>query len=263
MAKQKWQLQENFPASKIWFSKLKVPIKCPAQRTEKHLYCCGLHQQSRDKDAERQCLRFFGFFKGKGFRNLHAGRATRRRTHSMLSVRAIAPSDGTSQTLHKDTQLQMICLWGAASLAWEALTTFSVFLRPSDLQRLVTYLPASQVQVYKTKPGLWVHHEARWRGDSPGAPVTSWPWMLQGQKLQITNKGTLSRDEKIRRDFKKKYSKGAKNKIKINIWEKGKRQKEKEVEGERNRNLKAWNFFKRKTTSILGFYYQLNYQVWD
>lgn len=50
--------------------------------------------------------------------------------------------------------------------------------------------------------------------------------MLQGQKLQITNKGTLSRDKKIRRDFKKKYSKGAKNKIKINIWEKGKRERE-------------------------------------
>lgn len=56
--------------------------------------------------------------------------------------------------------------------------------------------------------------------------------MLQGQKLQITNKGTLSGDEKIWRDFKTKYSKGAKNKIKIKIWDKGKRQKEKEVEGE-------------------------------
>lgn len=30
--------------------------------------------------------------------------------------------------------------------------------------------------------------------------------------MQITNKGTLSRDEKIRRDFKKKYSKGANKK---------------------------------------------------
>lgn len=72
--------------------------------------------------------------------------------------------------------------------------------------------------------------------------------MLQGQKLQITNQGTLSRDEKIRRDFKKKYSKGAKNKIKINIWEKGKRQKEKEVEGEKQKFkslelLKKENYF--------------------
>lgn len=116
MAKQKWQLQENFPASKIWFSKLKVPIKCPARRTEKYLYCCGLHQQSRDKDAKRQCSRFLGFLKGKGFRNLHAGKATRRRMHSTLSVRASHPVTATSQTLLKDTQLQMICLWGESSL---------------------------------------------------------------------------------------------------------------------------------------------------
>lgn len=48
--------------------------------------------------------------------------------------------------------------------------------------------------------------------------------------MQITNKGTLSRDVKIRRDFKKKYSKGANQKKRT--WEKGKRQKKREVEEE-------------------------------
>lgn len=63
--------------------------------------------------------------------------------------------------------------------------------------------------------------------------------MLQGQRLQITNKGTLSRDEKIRRDFKKKYSKGAnkKQKQKKNLGEREKT--EKQGSRRRNRNLKA------------------------
>lgn len=118
---------------------------------------------------------------------------------------------------------------------WEALTTFShVFMSfyyggwHTCLLARSKYIKQAQDWRFTMEPG--------WEGHFPGVPITPWPGTVQGPILKITNEGNSSRNEKVRRDSLKRYSKGAKTSKNLETMG---NDRKREVEGE---IFKSWDF---------------------
>lgn len=159
------------------------------------LHFCGLHQRRQDRKMPKDNVKGSEIsLKAKDQETFH-GQGYTKQMHIMLSIRgATSQCWSLPKQFMRTHSCRWFCLWSEASPGMRS--THCVCLCPFDLLRLVTYLPSSQEQVYKTSQGQQVHHEARWGGHFPGVLVTPWPWMVQGPILKITNEGNSSRHEK-------------------------------------------------------------------
>lgn len=143
-----------------------------------------------------------------------------------------------------------------ASSDWSNIHILSVLISFWLTETNITNMPTSQAWVYKARPGLWVHHEARWGGHFP--VFQSLP--------QSDGTGTKAANHKWRH-FIKIWEGGEnlkRDKIAKNKKQKSKTGRESErIERERRREkqkLKSLVFPKSKQIKILkeNYFYSSN-----